>query len=325
MKLMTRTALLAVAVTILGALGGCQHQPARLETLPAPDRSGAPGAPPPAPGARPAVLADHSGTVEDRLARLEEANARNAEALDFLAKVYAQQKEQQQAQEREEPADDAMFAVNIAEDLKAGQVDGPASAPVTIVKAFDFACPYCQRVAGTLDELVKDYKGKVRVVYVNLVIHPPARPAHLASCAAAKQHKYKEFKAAFWEKGYLPYATSSGQDPSSLGEDNILVIAKGLGLDVARLKADMNGPECEARIERDKQELSKFHVNATPTFFVNGKHIGGALPKAEFQAIIDAQLKIAEASGVPGADYYDKVVLAKGEKQFRSKMDPRPN
>jgi protein-disulfide isomerase len=325
MKLMTRVALLAVALGTLGALGGCQRQPSRLETLPKPDRAAERAAPTPAPGASRAPAVDRSGTLEDRLARLEDAYARNAEALDFLAKVYAQQQEQQQAQEREEPADDAMFAVNIAEDLKAGQVDGPASAPVTIVKAFDFACPYCQRVSGTLDELVKEYNGKVRVVYVNLVIHPPARPAHLASCAAAKQRKYKEFKAAFWDKGYLPYATSSGHDPSSLGEDNILVIAKGLGLDVAKLKADMKGPECEARIEHDMQELSKFHVNATPTFFINGKHVGGALPKADFQTIIDAQLKIAEASGVPGADYYDKVVLAKGEKQFRSKAAPRPN
>ena len=40
---------------------------------------------------------------------------------------------------------------------------------------------------------------------------------------------------------------------------------------------------------------------------------------------LSEQLKIAESSGVPGAQYYDKVVLAKGEKQFRSKMDPKPN
>jgi len=71
-------------------------------------------------------------------------------------------------------------------------------------------------------------------------------------------------------------------------------------------------------------ELARWHVNATPTFFINGKPISGALPKEELVQLIDEQLKIVEASGVPGADYYQKVVLGKGEKQFRSKGDPRP-
>jgi len=322
MKLMTRAALVAAAFATLGALGGCQHQPSRLETLPSHDKPGARGSEPPA---TPAPAVDRSGTIEQRMERLEDAYARNAEALDFLNKVYAQQQAQQARQEREEPAADAMFAVDIAKDIKAGQVDGPASASVTIVKAFDFACPYCQQAAQTMDELVKDYQGKVRVVYVNMVIHTPAKPAHLASCAAAKQGKYKEFKAAFWDKGYLPYAASQGRDSSMLEEANILVIAKGLGLDTVKLKADMTGPECEARIQRDMQEMSKFRVNATPTFFINGKHIGGALPKAAFQQIIDDQLRLVEQSGVAAADYYDKVVLARGEKQFRSKADPKPN
>jgi hypothetical protein len=73
------------------------------------------------------------------------------------------------------------------------------------------------------------------------------------------------------------------------------------------------------------QEMTKFHVSATPSFFINGKFIDGARGKDEFKALIDEQLKKVEQSGVSGADYYNKVVLAKGEKQFRSKTDPRPN
>ncbi len=139
------------------------------------------------------------------------------------------------------------------------------------------------------------------------------------------QGKYKQFKDAFWEKGFLPYASSPNHDPAPLGEANIMTIAKGLGLDTDKLKTDMNSPACEARVSGDMQEMQKFHVNSTPTFFINGKHVSGALPKQAFQQIIDEQLKVAEASGVPGAQYYDKVVLGKGEKQFRSKMDPKPN
>jgi protein-disulfide isomerase len=314
----------SLALAALAVLGACE-QSSRLDTVTT-------KAPPPGatnPGQKPAEAPagpkiDRSGSVEQQLARLQDAYDRNAEAIGFLNKVYDQQKAQQQAQEREEPATDAMFAVNVADDIKAGQVDGPPTAAVTIVKAFDFACPYCQRTAATMTELVKEYGGKVRVVYTNLLIHPPAKPAHLASCAAAKQGKYLAFKDAFWDKGFGPYAASGGKDAGALGEDNIVKIAEGLGIDTGKLKADMSSPECEQRIQKDMAELSKWHVNSTPTFFINGKDINGALPKEAFKKVIDEELAKVEKSGVSGGDYYDKVVLAQGEKQFRSKAEPKP-
>ena len=265
-----------------------------------------------------------TGDLEARVKKLEADNAKHAEALDFLDKVYAQQKGQQEAQEREEPAPDAVFAVDIAQNLKAGQIEGPANAPVTIVEAFDFACPYCRQVSDTLEALVKDYPGKVRVVYKNMVVHPQvATTAHLASCAAAKQGKYPQFKNALWTKGFDAYA--SARDPSKLGEDNVIAIAKDVGLDTDKLKTDMKSDDCKNFLENDRKELDKFHVNSTPTLFVNGTHVGGALPEQQFKAMIDEKLKAVEASGVPAAEYYDKEVMGKGEKQFRSKKDPKPS
>jgi len=80
------------------------------------------------------------GALEARVKKLEETNAKYAEALDFLQKVYGQQKQQQAQQEREEHAPDAMFAVDIAPNIAGGLVEGPATgAPVTIVEAWDFA------------------------------------------------------------------------------------------------------------------------------------------------------------------------------------------
>jgi protein-disulfide isomerase len=308
----TSLALLLAATTIVG----CETAPSRLDTV----KSAAPAEKAPAApaGAPVSSQADHSGDVETRLRRLEDNYAKYAEALDFLGKVYAQQKAQQAQQEAQEPDPTAVFAVNIADDVKAGKVDGPATATVTIVKAFDFACPYCQRAASTMDELVKDYGGKVRVVYKDMVVHPQvATPAHLAACAAAKQGKYVAFKDAIWEKGFGPYAAA--RDASKLGKENMMAIAKDVGLDAAKLEADMNGAECQAMIKADMDELAKFQVNSTPTFFVNGIHVGGALPKEEFKKIIDERLKVAEASGVPGADYYEKEVIGKGVPQFRSR------
>lgn len=313
-----RTLRVSLVLCLAAAVGaGCENTRSKLDNLPAAPPSNTQGA------AEAPVAGDHSGSMEERVRRLEDAYAKNAEALDFLNKVYAQQKAQMQAQEREEHAPDAVFAVNIAEDVKMGKVDGPASAPVTIVKAFDFACPYCQRTSATMDELVQDYQGKVRVVYKDLVVHPQvATDAHLAACAGAKQGKYKAYKNAIWEKAFLPYAQA--RDPSKLAKDNLLAIAKEVGLDADKVAADMAGAECKSMVDADMAELQKFKVNATPGFFINGIFIGGAMDKAGFKKVIDERLKIAEASG-NGASYYDSEIMTKGEKQFRSKMDPKPN
>jgi hypothetical protein len=82
---------------------------------------------------------DHSGSLEERVAKLEATNDKYAEAFDFLAKVYEQQKAQQDRARREEPDPDAVFAVDVAPDVKLGEVEGPNTALVTIVEAWDFA------------------------------------------------------------------------------------------------------------------------------------------------------------------------------------------
>ena len=159
---------------------------------------------------------------------------------------------------------------------------------------------------------------------MNFVVHPmQVQMAHQYACAAALQGKFLEFKHAFWEKGFGPYAASGGKDTSSLGEDNIRAFAPSLGLDVGKLVIDANDRGCKDRVEADMQELGKLHVNGTPTLFVNGQHIGGGLGKEALQKIVDEKLKIARASGVPGASYYQREIYGKGERVFRSKNEKR--
>ena len=163
---------------------------------------------------------------------------------------------------------------------------------------------------------MKEYDGKVRVVYKNMVVHPQVvTKAHLAGCAAGKQGKFVEFKNAWWEKAFAN---------RKFDDEVINTIAKDIGLDMTKFKADWEGEDCKKLIADDANELAKFHVNSTPTFFINGQHVGGALPKENFKQIIDEKLKVAQASGVSGAEYYDKEIMGKGEKQFRSKKDPKP-
>jgi predicted DsbA family dithiol-disulfide isomerase len=157
-----------------------------------------------------------------------------------------------------------------------------------------------------------------------MVVHPQiVMKGHLAGCAASKQGKFNEFRHEWWDKAYGPYAAA--RDPSKLGDESIMAIAKQLKLDEARFKADIDGQECKDRVNNDMQELGKWHVNATPSFFINGQHFGWNGEPGSFKAAIDEKIKAVESSGVPCGEYYEKEVIGKGEKQFRSKKDPKPS
>jgi len=153
---------------------------------------------------------------------------------------------------------------------------------------------------------------------MNMVVHPQqVQMAHQYGCAAGKQGKWSEFHDAFWKKSYGEYRAK--KDVSMLGPEAIQKWAPEIGLDAAKLKADGESDACRQRVEEDMQELSKFHVGGTPGFFINGKFIGGGIPEQAFHQIIDEKLKIAEASGVPGSQYYEKEIMGKGVHEFQSK------
>ena len=124
----------SVGIVAVLALLGCENTSRLDKTMQPVPKSNAPAASAPT-----ATKVDRSGPLEERVARLEDTLAKNAEALDFLNKVYAQQKAQQQAQQQSEPAADAVFAIDVSQNVKAGLVEGPAGAAVTIVEAWDFA------------------------------------------------------------------------------------------------------------------------------------------------------------------------------------------
>jgi len=80
-----------------------------------------------------------TGSLEERVKKLEADNQKYHDELEWLGGIYKQQRAQQEQQEANEPALDATFAVDITPDVKSGQVEGPANACVTLVEAWDFA------------------------------------------------------------------------------------------------------------------------------------------------------------------------------------------
>ncbi len=205
---------------------------------------------------------------------------------------------------------------------------GPADAKITVVKAYDYACPYCEKVRGTMDELRKKYGDDLRVVSKQLVVHPKnAMAGALAFCAGAKQGKGSEMDALIWDKGFnvrqldlsdVP-AAEGGQPQkcwdTAEGCKNVVGYAQELGLDMNRFKADMKS--CMQLIQKDMKDLQALSVGATPSFFINGRFVAGAVPLENFFGIIDEELKKANAKiqgGVAKGSYYQQEVVEKGLK-----------
>jgi protein-disulfide isomerase len=209
-------------------------------------------------------------------------------------------------------------------------VDGPADAKVTLVKAYDYACPYCEKVRDTMDELRKKYGNDLRIVFKQFVVHPQIATAPaLAVCAANKQGKFLQMDQLLWDKGFKARqfdkdaaAEAGGQAQrcweSAAGCPIVNGFAQELGLNVEKFKADMKG-ECQAVLQKDMRDLQALGVGATPSFFVNGRFLSGAMPIDNISQLIDEELKKANekiAQGTPAASFYQQVVVDKGLKQL---------
>lgn len=184
-------------------------------------------------------------------------------------------------------------------------VDGPANAKVTLIVAFDFACRYCRKAWDTLDALRKKYGNDLRVVFKQYVVHPdtamyPAR----AACAAGRQGKFKKLSQLLWVKMF---------DAHKFEDAHVDKLAKEAKLDLKRYRADVE--TCIAEVTDDGTLMRKLAVNATPTFFINGRVLEGAKPQADFEKRIDEELAKANAAiqaGTPADKIYEQEVLAKG-------------
>ncbi len=212
-----------------------------------------------------------------------------------------------QRQRRPEPDPKDVYAVPIAGEA----VLGPEDALVTIVEGYEYACPACQKVRATVAAVRAKYPDQVRVVPKQYLVHPDQATAPaLAICAATRQGKFEAMDKLLWEKGY---AANRDFSPANLD-----ALAAEAGLDVGRYKQDMEG-DCKAHVAQGHKEMQTVGQGATPTFFINGRYLVGVAPQAQFEKIIEEELRLAEervAAGTPKAAYYATWVLEKGKKKF---------
>ena len=182
-------------------------------------------------------------------------------------------------------------------DVKGAPSLGPANAPVTVVIFSDFQCPMCKQEADVVHKQISAaFPDKVRVYFRDFPLeqlHNWARPAALAGRCVFKLNP-----AAFWDYHDWIY-----ENQNYIGLDNLnskiqeFATAKNLdGMLLSRcIESKATAPEVNASVAVG----TSLALNATPTIFINGRKLEGAVPWETVQAIIKAELDHQAAAVAP--------------------------
>lgn len=211
------------------------------------------------------------------------------------------------AASRRAPDPDVTYAVPVG----TSPTLGPQNAKVTMVVAFDYACPFCRQCWSTIDQLRAKYGKDLRVVYKAFIVHPDrATAATYAACAAHHQGKWRAMTDLLWTKAY---------DARAFDQANIDALEREAGLDPALAQRDMAGV-CRQEISADAALFRRLAVRATPTSFINGRAVEGAQDISVFSKVIDEELAEANAAierGVRPEKFYEQEIVGKGVTQIR--------
>ena len=157
---------------------------------------------------------------------------------------------------------------------------GAAGAPVTIVEFSDFQCPFCGRVNPTLAAAKEKYGDKLRIVFRQfpLNIHPLAPKAAEAALCANDPGK-------FWEMHDALFA-----DQQKLAVEDLKAKAGTIGVDQAKFDSCLDSGAMAAKVAKDLEDGQKYGVSSTPSLFVNGRLIAGAVGIEDLSKVIDDEL-----------------------------------
>jgi protein-disulfide isomerase len=156
---------------------------------------------------------------------------------------------------------------------------GPKDAPVTIVEYLDYQCPFCHRAQGVVDEIMGRYPGKVRFVHRDYLLGKPRSlaAARAARCAGEQGH--------FWE-----YHRNLLLSPGDMEDADLQKRAAEMGLDAAKFGTCAASERFDADIHRASESGQSLGIDSTPTFFINGRRLVGAVPADDFAEVIDEEL-----------------------------------
>lgn len=159
-------------------------------------------------------------------------------------------------------------------------VRGNPAAPITIVEFSDYQCPFCARVNPTLAKVRETYGDKVKIVFKDYPLpnHPQAPKASEAARCAGEQKKY-------WEMHDAMFANQRALEVPMLKQT-----ARAIGLDGGAFDSCLDSGKHAAAVRAGFALGERMGVNSTPTLYINGRPLIGAMPFENFKAIIDEEL-----------------------------------
>lgn len=143
---------------------------------------------------------------------------------------------------------------------------GPADASVTIVEFFDPACETCRAFYPIVKRIMAEFPGKVRLVIRYVNFHPQSEDAIRILEAARLQGKFKPVLETLLK--HQPEWAPHGR----IGIDPWTILS-GTGLDIEKAKQDATAADILSVINQDMADVSFVKIQATPSFFVNGKRL----------------------------------------------------
>lgn len=146
--------------------------------------------------------------------------------------------------------------------------EAPEGSPV-FVEFLDLECESCRAAYPLVEQLRKDYDGRIEFVirYFPIDSHANAMNAAVAVEAAARQGKLEQMYSRMYET-----QAEWGEQRESKAP-LFRQFAEEFGLDLSRYDADVASAEVKARVEKDRQDGLALGVQGTPTFFLDGRMI----------------------------------------------------
>jgi protein-disulfide isomerase len=171
---------------------------------------------------------------------------------------------------------------------------GTPGASVVIVVFTDFQCPNCREEAKVLRQnLTKTFPDKVRVYFKDFPleqIHPWARPAAVAGRCIFRQQPTAFWDFHDWIFEHQPEITADNLKTKVIGW------AQEKNMDVAKLGQCIDNNATVNDIDREIAEGKSLAVNGTPTMFINGRPLQGAIPWQTLEQIIQRELAVPQAA-----------------------------